>query len=246
MGKRIRAIATGVLCIVSVASAQSVTSGIFGFTKVDIPPAGGVNLVGFNFGFSQPLYLEDVFGTTQLVQGNLPTLADKVYIWNGASYNIYFQKSDGLFYDYSIPFGSPITEEVTSGTAIFIQSSSGTSVTNTITLSGSVLMTDSEEQVNGGLLTFANPYPTALDLNGTNCDWSDATKGFLPTLADVVYIWNPEKAGGSGYDSFFIKTDGKWYEYSSPSTLGNAIVPSGGGAFYSAKNVFTNEIVRPF
>ena len=232
--------------MVSLASAQEVvTLGTFGFQKVNIPPAGGVNLVGFSFTSSDPLYLEDVFGADQLTQGFLPSLADKVYVWNGASYNTYFQKSNGTFYSLSSP-GTPATEEVVSGMAMFLQSPSGASATNTITLSGSVLMTDSEIQINDGLVAISNPYPTPLDLNGTNCDWSAATKGFLPSLADTVYIWNPEKSGGAGYDSFFIKANEKWYELSSPSTLGQAIIPAGGGAFYDANNLFTNEIVRPF
>ncbi len=237
-------LAIGLCCVASIVSAQEVvTLGTFGYQKVDIPPAGGVNLVGFSFTSDQPLYLEDVFGIDQLKQGFLPSLADTVYIWNGSSYNTYFQKSDGLF--YSLSTGTPATEEVVSGMSMFLQSPSGASTTNVITLSGSVLMTDSEEQINDGLITFANPYPTPLDLNGTNCDWSGATTGFLPSLADTVYIWNPEKAGGAGYDSFFIKTDEQWYDLSS-GTLGQAIIPAGGGAFYDAKNTFTNDVIRPF
>ena len=239
-------LATALCCAATVASAQDVvTLGTFGFQKVDIPPAGGANLVGFNFTSDEPVYLEDVFGTNQLKQGFLPTLADNVYIWNGNSYDTYFQKADGKFYNANSP-STPATTEVVSGMAMFLQSPSGASATNTITLSGAVLMTDSETNEIDGLITFSNPYPTPLDLNGTNVDWSGATTGFLPTLADKVYIWNPEKTGGAGYDSFFIKSDGKWYEADSPSTLGQAIIPPGGGAFYDAKNTFTNEIIRPF
>ena len=242
-----KGITVGLCCVATIVSAQEVvTLGTFGFQKVDIPPAGGVNLVGFNFTSDQTLYLEDVFGTNQLTQGFLPSLADNIYVWNGSSYDTYFQKSDGNFYDVANP-STQATTEIVSGMAMFLQSPSGASATNAITLSGSVLMTDSEQQINNnGLLTFSNPYPTPLDLNGTNVDWSEATQGFLPTLADNVYIWNPEKTGGPGYESFFIKTDGKWYESDSPSTLGNAVLPAGGGAFYDAKNTFTNEIIRPF
>lgn len=59
------------LGMVSIASAQSVvTRGTFGFQQVDIPPAGGVNLGGFNFSSSDPIYLEDAFGTDQLTLTN--------------------------------------------------------------------------------------------------------------------------------------------------------------------------------
>jgi hypothetical protein len=241
-------IALALVGMVSIASAQSsVTLGTFGFQQVDIPPAGGVNLVGFSFSSSSPLYLADVFGADQLTQSTLlPTLADLIYIWNGASYDIYFQKTDGLFYDGSDPFGAPTTTEIQTGTAIFLQSPSGAVQTNTITLSGTVLMTDSESQVYDGLITIANPYPSEMDLNSTNFNWSAATSGFLPTLADNVFIWNPNKTGGAGYDVYFLKSDGKWYEGVSPFPLGNAVIPAGGGAFYQARNSFTNELVRPF
>ena len=241
-----KGIAISLCCVASIVSAQEVvTLGTVGFQKVNIPPAGEANLVGFNFTSDQSLYLEDVFGTNQLTQGFLPSLADTVYIWSGTQYDSFFQKTDGVFYNVNSP-STPATAEIASGMAIFLQSPAGSSSTNTITLSGAVLMTDSETNTVAGLITFSNPYPTSLDLNGTNTDWSGATTGFLPSLADNVHIWNPQKSGGAGYDSFFIKSDGKWYELDSPSTIGQAIIPPGGGAFYDAKNTFTNEIVRPF
>ncbi len=246
MGKKSTAITAGLLCIISIASAQSVISGTFGFQKVDIPPAGDVNLVGFSFSSDQPIYLEDVFGTNQLTQGVVPSLADTLYIWNGSSYDFYFQKADGLFYDGSNPFGASVTSEIAPGTALFLQSPSSAAMTNTITLSGSVLMADFELLSYDGLLTIANPYPTKMDLNSLDFDWSEATPGVVPSLADIVYIWNPDKTGGAGYESFFIKSDGKWHEITSPFALGNAVIPLGGGAFYQAKNTFTNEVVRPF
>ena len=224
-----------------------VTLGMFGFQRVSIPPAGGVNLVGFNFSSNQPIYLEDVFGTNQLVQSAaLPTLADNIYIWNGATYDIYFQKTNGLFYDGANPFGASVDVEIQPGAALFLQSPQSSSTTNVITLSGSVLLDASAAQGYAGLVTIANPYPSDLDLNSTNYDWSAASAGILPTLSDNVYIWNPAKAGGAGYDVFFLKTDGKWHEATGGFALGNAVIPAGGGAFYQAKGTFTNEVVRPF
>lgn len=234
------------LGMASMASAQSVHSGIFGFQKVSIPPDGGVKLVSFSFISDQSSYLEDVFGTNQLRNGIVPSLADALYIWNGTSYDFYFQKADGLFYDGSNPFGASVTAEIPPGTAFFLQSPSNASTTNVITLYGSVLMTDYELLAYDGLITVANPYPTEMDLNSTDFDWSGATSGVVPSLADIVYIWNPDKAGGAGYESFFIRSDGKWHEITAPFALGNAVVPVGGGAFYHAKNAFTNEIIRPF
>jgi len=223
------------------------TIGVFGVSRISIPPAGGVNLVGFSFSSSSSLFLEDVFGTNQLTQTTLlPTFADLVYIWNGSTYDIYFQKTNGQFYDGANPFGAPKTTQISSGTAVFLQSPSSATLTNYIYFSGDVLVTDFEGQSYSNLTTIANPYPTDLDLNGTNVDWSAATSGFLPTQADNVFIWNPDKAGGPGYDVYFLKSDLKWYEATLPFPLGNPVIPSGGGAFYQAKNSFTNAINRPF
>ena len=247
-------IAIALMGMVSLASAQEVvTLGTFGFQKVNIPPARGVNLIGFSFSSSEPIYLEDVFGTDQLTQtALLPTQADNIYIWNPnkvptPGYDIFFQKTNGSFYDGGNPFGDPVTAEIYPGTALFLQSPASAVSTNVITLSGSVLMTDFESQSYDGLVTIANPYPVEMDLNSTDFDWSDATSGFLPTLADNVYIWNPEKVPNPGYDTYFLKsTDGKWHEAGSPFPLGQAIIPAGGGAFYQAKNSFSNDVVRPF
>lgn len=233
-------------CIAIMASAQETVSlGVTGIQRFEIPPAGGVNFIGFNFTSTEPLYLEDVFGTNQLTQSFLPTMADRVYLWNGSTYDIFFQKTDGLFYN-GANISEQKTAEVKPGTALFIQSPSASTDTNTIWISGSVSMTPFESQVYEGLVAIANPYPTAMELNSTNFDWSAATSGILPTLADNVYIWNPNKETGPGYDVYFLKPDGKWYEGKSPFPLGNPVIPVGGGAFYQAKNSFTNDVVRPF
>lgn len=242
--------AKAIIACIGIAAAVSAqdgtTMGIVGVTRVSIPPAGGFNLVGFSFSSSTPLYLEDVFGTSQLTQGILPTLADRVYLWNGAQYEIYFQKADGLFYDGKNPFSDPKTTEVLPGTALFLQSPQSATETNFIFFSGDVLVTDSEFQSYSNLVMIANPYPTDLDLNSTNLDWSAASSGTLPTLADRIYIWNPQKSPTPGYDIYFLKPDGIWYEALMPFPLGDAVIPAGGGAFYQARQAFTNEVVRPF
>ena len=229
-----------ILGAAAVASAQdTVTIDVFGYQKVDIPPAGGVNLVGFSFTSDQTVYLVDVFGTNQLTQSTRSRNADKVYVWNGSSYDTFFQKPDGVFYDvYS---GSAATAEVAPGAALFLQSPLSASTTNVVTLSGAVLLSDSEQVAYQGLLTLANPYPADLDLNGTNVDWSAATASNRSRNADKMYIWNP---GTAQYDSFYLDASRVWQPLI--SSVQSAVLPAGGGAFYDAKNSFTNSVVRPF
>lgn len=242
MGKRITGIMAALLCMASVASAQTVVSDVVGFQKVEIPPAGGVSLIGFSFTSDQPLYLDDVFGTNQLVRNNRSRNADKIYIWNGTVYDNFFQKDDGFFYDVLDSSGDPVVVEIESGTAMFIQSPSSAVDTNTISLSGVVLMTNSVPQEYAGLIAIANPYPTDLDLNSIDFDWSTATANSRSRNADKVYIWNADSVG---YDSFYLDENEVWQAVLAETTS-DPIIPAGGGAFYEAKNSFSNEIFKTF
>jgi hypothetical protein len=234
--------AIAIVCVGIGAYAQIAKDNIVGYEKVEIPGAGGVNLVGFNFGGAALPSLEDVFGDDQLTQttGN-PLNADRLYIWNGSSYDSYFQKTDGFFYD--VMGETQKTAQVTAGTAIFIKSP-GTAPSKFILLSGAVLTSAAEGGSYDGLRAFANPYATDLDLNNADLDWSAATSTsseYLPALADNIFIWNPAT---SEYDLHYLQSDGKWYAW--PSRVQGAVLPAGVGAFYRARQAFTNSIVRPF
>jgi hypothetical protein len=94
-------------------------------------------------------------------------------------------------------------------------------------------------------MMIANPYSAPLDMNGTNVDWvgDGAIAGPAAPAADTAYIWN-----GSAYISLFLRsTDSNWHYSSPPYALAtNAVIPVGGAAWYSAKQQFTNSMVRPY
>ena len=81
-------------------------------------------------------------------------------------------------------------------------------------------------------------------LNDTNITWiADGATGHAtnPTRADTVYVWN-----GAGYDSYYLKPDGKWYYVVGGAYASNAVIQVGAGAWYKARNAFTNSLVRPY
>ena len=80
-----------------------------------------------------------------------------------------------------------------------------------------------------------------MDLNSTNVDWSVATANDRSRNADKVYIWN---SLNSEYDSFYLDESRVWQPL--VSAVPDPIVPFGGGAFYEAKNSFSNDIFRTF
>lgn len=224
-----------VACMTLSAFSQTTVSEIVGFQKVAIPPSGSYTFAGFSFTGDQPLYLTDVFGTNQLVKSNRSRTADKIYIWNGSAYDIFFQKSDGVFYD--VLTSSPATVQISSGAAMFLQSPDSATATNTVSFFGNVLVTPSEQQSYAmGLRAFANPYPTDLDLNDPSFDWSAATADNRSRNADKIYIWN--KTTGT-YEIHHLDASRTWQ----PSP---AIIPAGGGAFYDAKAPFNNAIFKTF
>lgn len=225
--------------------------GIYGFVKVYIPPAGGVNLIGFNFISDEPQYLSDVFPDNSLRKDSVSAEADAIYLWDeGAqAYNSFFQKPDGLFYSVEDPDGSAVQMEVKQGAAMFLRSPATAQTTNTICFSGTVSLADTKSVPYTQTVVFANPYPYNANLNSALFDWFGATEGELPTLADQVHIWDPNKAGGPGYRNFFLKNVGGtnlWHDGTSPFAQADPILPVGGGAVYSAIGSFTNVIVRPF
>jgi hypothetical protein len=230
----------------------AVSSTVVGIVKVQVPPAGGMVMAGFNFkpANGESASLTEVFGTDQLVKANLPTQATKIYIWDpnkagGPGYHSYYQRLDGQFFNAGTLQASE--GRIRSGEGFWIQSPSGGSA-QVIHLKGEVIFDDAiERPTPQGLLMIGNPYATALDLNDEKINWlADgyrATSNNLPTLADTVFIWN----GKGNYKTYYLRDTGKWHHTTSPFALASdAIIPVGGAAWYSAKNPFVNLLVRPY
>lgn len=233
-------------------TAETTVLGTYGFVQVELPASGGVNLLGFNFSTgSNGLALEEIFQNGVLEQNSSPELADKVYVWDDLSqaYIAYFQQPDDQFYMVSDPGGPAVSVSIQNGDALFLKSADAASSAKQLVLSGSVSMSASTTVSYADTIVFANPYPVSANLNHGDFDWSAATSGPLPTQADQIHIWNPDKAGGAGYQSYFLKSVNGvklWHSSKAPYALTDPILPVGGGAYYSARTSFTNSIIRPF
>lgn len=234
-----------------VQAGQTVTIGVWGFVNVQVPPQGGVNLVGCNFTSTTTNYLKDVFQSGTLIQNADPALADTVYLWNESlqGYDKFFQKSDGLFYSVSSPGGAAVQVPVETGDALFIKSPVGEANPHSVLLSGMVSLDAQLSKSYSGKTVLANVYPTDMNLSDASHDWSGATSGELPTTADQVHVWDPDKTGGAGYQNYFLKdVNGQkvWHSGVSPFPQADPVIPPGGGAFYTAVGSFSQDIVRPF
>lgn len=241
------------VALVGLVSAASIGSScmVYGFGTVDILPQGEVKLVGFNFETASGVTLEELFADSSLVQNDDPAQADAIFLWNPETevYDQFFQKTDGRFYDAADPTGTVASVSIATGEAFFFRSPAASTTTNQLYLSGTVSLENEASDIYSNRTVIANLYPTDLNLNSTNCDWSAATPGNLPTLADQVHVWNPEKAGGPGYENYFLKDVGGtnvWHSGVSPFPAADPIIPIGCGAIYEARGTFTNSIVRPF
>lgn len=237
------------------ASDTGVVSSTVGYVLVTVPGNGGGTLIGMNLkrtNASAPLLASEVFGTDQLEKGDTASSADVVYIWDaakagGGGWNAYFQRPDGSFRDAEILVASD--PAVLTGAALFVRTKPGTG-NRLIMLTGEVVGEAQQSlAIPAGLSPLANPYATALDLNHAAGDeWSGATAGILPTLADNIWVWNPDKQPGGGYDVYFLhSTTHKWHRIDAPAVAADAaLLALGRGGFYSARQPFVNRLTRPY
>jgi hypothetical protein len=231
------------------------SSNAVGYVEVTVPGNGGVCLIGLNLkrvNGDGPLLASEVFGTDQLEQGDEPGLADSVYVWNpdtgdSGGYATVFQRLDGAFYDAATM--TPLDPVIPTGAAVFVRTKAGTT-DRLISLIGEVVYdTPQSMTIPAGLSVLANPYAAPLDLNSSaGTGWSGATAATLPTLADNVWIWNPDKQAGGGYDVFFLHSSTrKWHRIDAPSVVAtDAVLAIGRGAFYSARQPYANSLTRPY
>lgn len=244
--------AVAVTASVALAQTNVYSRNAVGAVRIEVPPSGQFVMAGFSFKpiGADTITLKDLLGTNQLVKSTVPLFANRIYIWDpaiggGGGYISVFQKADGNFYF----IGSPATSTnplIGTGQGFWIQSPNNATTSMPVFIMGEVLSSNDTDRIHtSGFMIIANPYSAPLDINSTNLNWvADGAKhGVIPTLADNIYIWN-----GAGYDSCFLRTaDQKWHYSASPYALAtNAVIPVGGAAWYSAKQLFTNSLVRPY
>jgi len=233
-------LAVALTALAGVAVAQDVYSvNTVGFYKVDILPAGKMYLAAMQFDQINPAdeTMLGVFGTNNLRKSNLPTAADRLYLWDGVAWHQFFQKTDGQFYDVTAPT-IPTNPALHAATAFFLQSPGPSTTTNTITLKGQVIEdTTVLTSVPVGLRTYAYPFSERSALKDMALD-EQGTAANLPTAADRLYLYN---SASNAYQQCWLKLadrDG----YDTAVTGGspqNPTVALGQAFWYQARNAFS-------
>jgi len=212
---------------------------IVGYDVEMVPGSNNFNLVAVQFESFDPTLL-GVFGTNQLDAGGFPQQADLVYMLNaGGTYSIYGLKAGtGQFYDTDkwFPPNGPTNPPLHSGSAVWLQSKTGTGPSKTVTLAGEAIPdTVVTNDITTGFQLMAYPFSCERALNDTQLD-ELGTAAAWPNTADFIYVWN-----GVGYNTYGLKTGtpNQWYDVNewftgAPTT---DVIPLGCGFWYEAKTV---------
>jgi hypothetical protein len=212
-----------VLAGISFADSNTVASAnVLGYTKRVLLP-GKYTLIGINFDANNgnPT-LKDVLGTNQLKAAANYLDADRVVLWNKqtSSYQAYAQyDGDREFY----PCNNATEWNTSSSTNPTIPMStgfwiiSGSSTTNTLLLSGSVV-TNASKQINiaNGYQLIAWPFSSGQAVSTMTV--TNLTKAANYLDADRIAVWD-----GDHYQQYGLFTDGDWYPCNTATEWNNAI-----------------------
>jgi len=195
----------------AVVTAQTVTSAnIVGYSK-NVQPAGGfiVAAPAQFAGTAGGVTLDETF--SGVVGG------EKVYVYNGAAYDIYtYYAGYGWFDAATAPAGNVFVAE---GISVWL---TGAATAETI-MSGEVPSADSvTNSVAVGFNLVANPYPVALELD--DLDLTDFVGG------EKVYVFN-----GAAYDIYTFYAGYGWFD-AATSPAGTVQIPVGQGFWLSMVN----------
>lgn len=196
MGCKVKII-EGLLCAVSIASAQNtVTLGAFGYTHVE-KPAGKLNIIGNNF---VDTTLNDFAPAAQyngdIAAGN----ADTMYIWSpsGETYQVCAVYDERPYVgatgtvewrDFNNFTGSAVNPDIPSGSGMWLYSLGSVGDTTTV-ISGNIVVAQSVTNVvDAGYQQLSYPFSITVDLNDTMLA-DGATGDIAAGSADKIYSWD--------------------------------------------------------
>jgi hypothetical protein len=198
-----------------VANADSVESqNIVGMVTRELPPDSAYIRVGVNLkavGNTNPT-LKDIVGTNQLRAASNPLQADRVMLWNAqdTQYQAYaLYEGDHEFYPCNTADeweNSSATNPIVSvGQGFWIVSGSGSSETNTLRISGEVVLDEfTDIEVKKGYQIMAWPFSS--DQGIADIETTELNSNVNPLFADRIVVWE-----GGSYQNYGLYTDGKWY-----------------------------------
>jgi hypothetical protein len=213
------------------AATQAETIGkAIGYTKIELPDAGELKLVtiGLNAESGGSLKLSDILGDNTVHGSFLSPQADQVYVYDQDNGYTGYYKPNATG-NWKVIGGSDEDPTILAGQGFWISGGSGNPGGKTIYLSGQAI----EEKglsIQQGLNMVGNGITAPIDLVN-DIDWSTvsgATKSFLSSLADQIYVYN------GGYAGYFLNNSYQLQE------IGGSVVTSlplevGDGFWYIAK-----------
>lgn len=238
-------ITAALICLASITTAQTVTLGTFGYTRVE-KPAAKLNLVGN--GFEDKTLTE--IAPVEFYNGGIDSaVSDKIYVWDPSVGYIAYALFDGSAYAQPVEwrlasafFGSAVNPVISAGSGFWIQSSGSTVDTNVV-ISGNVI-TDQvvTNAIATGFQIMAYPFSSMVDLNST--ELKNSGSGDVDSaVSDKVIVWNMATQTYVTYALF----DGtayaqplEWRLASDFFTPAGAIpLNLGDGFWYDAKSAFS-------
>ncbi len=218
--------------VISAHAGVAISDNIYGI--INIPIVEGMNAVGINL---LPMpgnnnAIENLIPVEDLTAAAEQSNADKVYVFNGTSYVVYWL--DGsvspAVWKQDATVSSP---EVNPGQAVWIRAGAAGTIYQLGTLASDASRTVTLANGNNFV---ANPYPNDLDL-ATDVDWVGvaAPEKFSMMTADLIRVWT-----GSGYDTFYYVQSGAhpsatgWYNANTYQKATS--IPAGEGFWFFRRN----------
>ena len=213
---------------VNVVGFQKLTAVSSGLTMVSVPFSKSSNT------------LDGVVGP-QLTAGKTSTSADNISIWNAVSQRYetcWLKLADSNWYTLA---GAKATNQIITSMGLFVQNRTATS--RVVVVSGDV---PNASRITNNLLPGLNlvSYPFSTDVDINQSGLTNGKTGKTSSSADNIRIWN---SGTKQYDSYWLKTDRKWYTFAG-DLASNVRVGFGVGFWYQNRTniVFDWSEARPY
>ncbi len=240
-------------CMAQAATNTVSSANIVGYVQRTLPPNNKYILVGVNFTANggNPT-LKDIFGTNQLRAAANYIQADRVVLWDkqAARYQMYAMYTDKEFYPCNTAAqwntASATNPVVPLGSGFWIISAGGSTTTNTLYLSGDVVIEQSLPlSLSAGYQLVS--WPFSADQSIATMTTTNLTKAANYILADRIVVWT-----GTAYQQYGLYTDGNWYPCNTATEWNDALTETdrkislGEGFWFIAKTAKTVTEQSPY
>ena len=229
----------------------AVESEVVGYQSIDIKP--GFNMIAFNF---QPLEGEGVSiqdfvaNKEDLVAGTNTADSDKIQVWDGTKFTVYFYRA----YKATNPgkfllgpawvkvgaIGTPTTETIPTGSGVWFARPE-TAAEGKITVSGKITTESNTHEIQPGFNMISSAFPADMALNDGPIDWEacGAVAGTNTADSDKIQVWDGEKFTVYFYRAYKATNPGKfllgpaWVKVGAIGTPTADTIPAGKGFWYA-------------